>query len=1043
MLNTRKPWIRLLLWSWLITLPVAIGGGYLSYNTLSRFYTFQVRYDPYPAQLKLRDLLQYEWDSILLAGQAAVNRYIDQSTGLKSIYLFVSQPDLARLDIHLPQSGFKYVKAALLHEQKLIKAKTRYRGDFSYHWAWNKKSLRVKTSKDHLYHGLRKFNLLAPQFAEQLNNYLAYQLASHMGLLAPRTELLRVFLNGEDHGVHVLVEQLTEMTLRHNKLMPSDIYRGELYGKDAYTDGGAATLFDSANLWDKVAINNHYPVEAKQPLERLIKLLQDPDNSVNQEQLSALLDMQAWARFSVFESLIQSWHYDDYHNWRLTYDPWTQKLVPIVWDPIGWAQGWFVGQEEQIKPVVMSSQLHKALFKNGDFLRARYQVAQTFFTMEKESEFLDFVQQTVNSMRQAIKTDPTLNKPNIQQVDLAIQALQRRIVGVFSELKKDFTQESTASGYQYMPEGTLNLWLADSRIVQRVQLSFSQPLAELPKIQLSNADSSLDLSKALIQAQNQVQLNAQLLPGQYQLVWSEKNISSPLVDVMLDYGQGWESVARMQQMPVVTSTKPEELKDKLGSGQWQIFYNTGQGFNEQQSEVLTSSVEQGVWLQPITVTKELKALRVDLPTDSTVQLSDIRLRQGNKSVALDMGKLQLHDLKRNKQSLVAYGKKDAYFVFEIDPLQLSDSLEVALIFKVAAVPEKIYKPVALQSLQSPLIWSGEVKLEGVTIIEQPLIIKPGTRILFAEQASLIIKNRVLAIGTQAQPIQFSAQNKEQLPWGVVAITGGAANESVLSYCHFSGGSGLKSDLYEYTAMLSIHNAEHIHINDSVFADNHLVDDMLHIVYGQVDLQRSEFRNAFADALDVDISSVTVSDSVFSGSGNDAVDLMSTDMSIVNSTFIGNGDKGISVGEGSRLLAVNNVLRDNVIGIQAKDGSIALLFNQSLLSNQTALAAYKKNWRYGTGGLLILAKSILEGNGINLLVEKQSKAYLFDSAITGDYTGKRIKSWLMGGVSSVKGRSALFLSAELEMVTEVTDVLTHAPDNVLAKRNNQWRGASRL
>ncbi|NOR71918.1 MAG: hypothetical protein GQ532_19900, partial [Methylomarinum sp.] len=122
----------------------------------------------------------------------------------------------------------------------------------------------------------------------------------------------------------------------------------------------------------------------------------------------------------------------------------------------------------------------------------------------------------VNSMRQAIKTDPALNKPNIQQVDLAIQAFQNRIIGVFSELKKDFTQESAASGYQYMPEGTLNLWLADSRIVQRVQLSFSRPLDELPKIQLSHADSSLDLSKALILAQNQVQLNAQLLPGQYQ-----------------------------------------------------------------------------------------------------------------------------------------------------------------------------------------------------------------------------------------------------------------------------------------------------------------------------------------------------------------------------------------------------------------------------------------------------------------------------------------------------------------------------------------------
>jgi hypothetical protein len=1041
MLNTRKLGLRLLLWSWLITLPIAIGGGYLSYKTLTRFYTFQVRYDPYPAQLKLHDLLQYEWGSMLLAGQAAINRYLDQRIDLKSIYLFASQSELARLGAHLPQSGFKYIKAAVLHKQKLIKAKIRYRGDFSYHWAWNKKSLRVKTSKNHLYHGLRRFNLLAPQFAEQLNNYLAYQLAGHMGLLVPRTELLRVFLNGEDRGVHVLVEQLSEMTLRHNKLMPSDIYRGELYGKDAYTDGGAERLFDAANLWDKVAVNNHYPAEAKKPLERLIKLLQDPDDPAKQEQLSALLDMQAWARFSLFESLIQSWHYDDYHNWRLTYDPWTQKLAPIVWDPIGWAKGWFVGQEEQVEPIVISSKLHKALFKNGDFLRARYRVAQTFFTSEKESEFLAFMQKTINIMQQAIMLDPMLNKPNINLVGSALQALKLRIEHIFTALKRDFMSGEVASGYQYIPEGQLNLWLADNRIVQRLKLSFAQPLQEIPKMHLSYAGSELDLTNALTLTQHQVQVNTQFLPGKYQLTWGANSLGSSLVDIMLDYGQGWESVARMQKMPDRMIAKPQILKDKLGGGQWQIFYNTGQGFHEQQSKVFASPIKLGVWLHPITLTKELKAIRVDLPADSVVRLSDIRLKQGDKSVALDISELQLHDLKQDKQGLVAYGNTDAYFVFAIDSLPLNNSLEAILTFKVAIVPNKIYKPVALQSLKSPLIWSGEVKLKGLTIIDRPLIIKPGTRILFAEQASLIIKNRLLAIGSQAQPIQFIAQDKEQLPWGAVAITGVGANESVLSYCHFSGGSGLQSDLYEYTAMLSIHNTEHIQISDSVFADNHLVDDMLHIIYARVDLQRNQFRNAFADALDIDISSVTVSDSVFIGSGNDAVDLMNTDISIVNSTFIGNGDKGISVGEGSRLLAVNNLLRDNVIGIQAKDSSIALMFNQSLLANQTALAAYKKNWRYGSGGLLILAKSILEGNGVNLLVEKQSKAYLFDSAITGGYAGKRIKSWAMGDIS-IKGQSALFLPLELENLSEVADFLIQASDNVLAKRNNQRRGVSR-
>ena len=55
-----------------------------------------------------------------------------------------------------------------------------------------------------------------------------------MGIIVPRTKLVRVFLNGTDRGIHVLVEQLGEMTLRFRRIMPGDIYRGEIAGKDRF-----------------------------------------------------------------------------------------------------------------------------------------------------------------------------------------------------------------------------------------------------------------------------------------------------------------------------------------------------------------------------------------------------------------------------------------------------------------------------------------------------------------------------------------------------------------------------------------------------------------------------------------------------------------------------------------------------------------------------------------------------------------------------------------------------------------------------------------
>lgn len=1045
LLVNKKRLLRLFLWSWLVTLPIAIVGGYLSYKTVTRFYTFTVRYDPHPAQLSLSDLARYEWDSLCLSAQSAINRYTQKEPALKSIYLFAAQADIAKLERHLPQSGYDYIKGALLADHKLIKAKIRYRGDFTYHWAWHKKSLRVKTSKDHLFYGLRTFNLLAPQFPEQLNNYLAYQLATHMGLLAPRTDLVQVYLNGEDRGVHILVEQLSEMTLRHKQLMPSDIYRGELYGKDAFVDSSFSSLFSSANVWDKVAVNNHYPQEAKKPLERLVALLADPDSQDAQQQLSQLLDMQAWARFSVFESLIQSWHYDDYHNWRLSYDPWTQKLVPIVWDPIGWAQGWEPHQSGETVPFVMSSHLHKVLFKNGDFLRARYKVAHDFFSSEKESDFLEFVDNTVAKMQQAIRTDPALNTPDIEEVKQQILAMQKRIVTVFSDLKSYTTEKELVASYQYQSPEVVNLFLYESQVVQRVLLSFDQSLSEIPKLQLAYEDTILDLSGAVTLNQHQLQINAEFLPGEYQLMLNGIRDAYQLVDVMFDYGDGWQYVKKNHNRPVGQAPHlpvQTEFQEKLAAASWKIFYDTGHGFNEQESRTLDKVIEQGVWCYQVTIPRGLKEVRIDLPAGLFLQLSDIRLTVSGEPYLLALEDVRINDLKREGRVIVSSGQGDPYFFFDVRPFTQSSVTEVTLTFNVAVAPEKIYRTVAVHSTQSPLVWKGDIFLEGINIIERPLFIQPGTRVLLAEKASLIVKNRLLALGSKEQPIQFVAQKSQQKPWGAIVLMGPLANESVLQHCEFAQGSGLKADLYEYTGMLSVHDVQQLDVSDCLFRDNHLVDDMVHVVYSHVDFQRNHFVNAFADALDIDISTVNVSDSIFENSGNDAIDLMSSEVNVLDSIFRSNGDKGISVGEESQLLALNNVLRDNIVGIQVKDRSRALLFNQSLFDNKTALAAFKKNWRYGQGGLLVLSKSVLAGNKVNMDIQKQSKAFLFDSAIEGEFTGKRIRSWL---VDTQQGQAQVtdLLAKDIWSIPELSGLLAKTSEPMFKLRYSELRGAHDL
>ena len=269
---------RVFFWSWIATLPVALLGGYWVFSTFDRFASFGVRFNPEHPSFTLSSVGRNEAKSVIQRLRASVLRTVAPDSAYRAIHLFVPKPELAKLNSHLPQSGFKYVRGRMLIDGKLEKIKYRYRGDTFYRWAWAKKSMRVKTSKKKLFDGIRTFNLLAPRSDEQLNNYLSYQLAKQMGLMVPNTELVRVYLNGEDHGILVFVEQIKEIMLRRYGRMPGDIYRGELVANDFFTDSGISHLFSSAAVWDKVASNNHYPEESVLPLQRLLELVAEPES---------------------------------------------------------------------------------------------------------------------------------------------------------------------------------------------------------------------------------------------------------------------------------------------------------------------------------------------------------------------------------------------------------------------------------------------------------------------------------------------------------------------------------------------------------------------------------------------------------------------------------------------------------------------------------------------------------------------------------------------------------------------------------------------
>jgi len=907
---------------------MTIMAGYITYNTLERFFSIGVRYQS-GLNFPLWNALVYERKHFYQKLHATLAAQVRGNTSsLPTVHVVVPEANIAQLDSHLPQSGFQYVKGRILINSEFVKAKVKYRGDFPKHWAWDKKSLRIKTSKTALYDGMRRFNLQAPKRASQLANFQSFELANAMGLLGPRARLVRLSLNGKNRGIYVLIEQLGEITLRNADLMPGDIYRGEIIAKDQFAGLGGVwqTLFDSASIWDKVAVNNHYAESAMAPLKTLVHLLSQRKSDENQQKLSEMLDMKAWGRFSAFQALAGTKHFTWDHNWRLYYDPWRGKFIPIVWDPVGWDLGPLSAF------AVIRTKIFDALFRNGDFLRARNSAFEEFFRSETPVTFLDDLSATVHMMETEVTLDPYLKPADTLSVVDALRGLQSKVAQTFSAVRQEWINGANPQARFHYDGRAVNLAVGGYRPTRRLRLVFDKDLHHGFSVSISyltpNGTIITDVSASASIYDNNVVIDAELL-------------ANHTVNRRIDAGN--RPLAQVHVTP----------------GYYQIHVK---GLDPN-TKILSAEVNRGLgWI----------------------------------------------------------------------PAQAVDSI-------TPTVFSQLYAPVAVNTVPEPTVWSGEVTLEGHQILDRPLVIEPGTTVNLAPGATLVLKHRLTAIGTREAPIRFVPVRSEQEPWGAVVLSGRGADGSTLSHCEMAGGSGLKGDLFEYSAMLSIHDVKDVVISDCQFRDNHVVDDMVHTVYTDIRFERVLFKNALSDALDLDISTASISDSHFENSGNDAVDLMTTQASITGSYFKNNGDKGISVGENSQLYAANNTLKGNLIGVQSKDRSTAVLLNHTLKDNKTGLHAYKKNWRYGDGGVIFLGKSTVSGGGTSASAEKRSVIQIFDSYLETPAKGKRVDTI---AVEHQALRSALkqdFLPSPSEISPRLTNVLQDIPPELLRQASHAQRG----
>ena len=562
-------------WSWVVTVPASIVFLYWVDQTFRSYLDFGLRYDPYPENFSLRATGDRQARVMLntAAYELSASSGYDAATQFPYVSLFVGEAELARLDRNLPHSGFQEVKGQILSGDEFLRCDVRYRGDNAFHWALPKKSWRVKMKKDRLWGGMRRFNLIAPKGPAQVNNFIGYKLAEKMGLLAPRVEFVQLVINGRLRGVHLLVEQLDESTLRRSGVMPGDLYSGELIGRDLYRDAAPRQLFEHPEIWEKVAVNNHYVEESIEPLARLARLVAGPPSEEVGAELAKLLDFELWGRFSVFETVTQCFHFDETHNWRLYWDSNRGSFVPIVWDAIAYNRGWSPKALGQTKLDVIASRFQEHLYRNGAFLRARQLAFAEFFAAGHDKWLDNKLTNLEKPLLSALGQDAHRKGGTLLVIGQFAADLVASMNIAFADLRAEYFGRRGRLLHTPIDEG-LALTVSGRRPVNRLSLVFDSNPVELPSVavrytvdgrrferdvsgasSLSGTELTVDLGLlpehlSTLRWNHTPLTNHQktIVPAYYELLVSGWADGYRIDEVRCDRGSGWETTESVDQI---------------------------------------------------------------------------------------------------------------------------------------------------------------------------------------------------------------------------------------------------------------------------------------------------------------------------------------------------------------------------------------------------------------------------------------------------------------------------------------------------------------
>lgn len=347
---------------------------------------------------------------------------LPEKTTLASFHIYTDEKDLSSLESNLPSSAkTRFIAGHIKVDAPEFsnEIQFRYRGGLPLHWLYKKKSLRVKLPPFTSYRGEKSFNLVNPSTIHTVTDWISYDMARSLGLLTPQYFPARVYINDRYNGLHYFLSQIDESFLRNNNRMPGSIYSGDTiyfpnpFGVDKEgtressfkTDEGTSLIWEDERLWSKKASRNAESANDRSDIKKYISVMNEKNPKKFMQDFRNYFDVQKYYTFWGLDTLLGSYHHDNFHNHKIYFDPYKGKFEPIEWDIRFWSSI-FLTKDLPVNSLLRQIILNPVLEYERDL--TTYSLLKRY-SVEKISSQVDATNKII---RPEIEADPLRQHPD-------------------------------------------------------------------------------------------------------------------------------------------------------------------------------------------------------------------------------------------------------------------------------------------------------------------------------------------------------------------------------------------------------------------------------------------------------------------------------------------------------------------------------------------------------------------------------------------------------------------------------------------------------